>query len=114
MQWHLGGPRITELNAGAGDTEPTNFDDISHANDEQDDPQLEALNDVGAGELEEVLLFDALEDAAFNFDKLVRHEQREQGVGVGVDGHVQRDDLVEEGDSVHTVVEKGKAEHAER
>lgn len=51
---------------------------------------------TGAGELEEVLLLELLEHAALDLDELIGHEQGEDRVRVGVDGDIERDELVEE------------------
>jgi hypothetical protein len=56
---------------------------------------LEALNHVGASQLEQVLLFEFFENCRFNLNKLIGYEQRDQGIRVGIDSDVQRDDLVE-------------------
>lgn len=75
---------------------------------------METLDDVGAGDLEEVLLFELLKHGAFDFDELIAHEESKQGVGVRVDSDVESDDLVEEGGSVNDVVEKCKPKHPQR
>ena len=59
---------------GGGATEAVGLDDIASGNDHKHEPKLEALDDVGAGNLEEVVLFEFLEDRGFDFDKLVGHE----------------------------------------
>lgn len=45
-------------------------------------------------DLEEVVLLKLLEDATFDFHKLVRHEESQQSVIIGVDSNVQGDHLV--------------------
>lgn len=67
---------------GAGDGEAANLDNVSHADDEEHDPEVEALHNVGTGELEQVILFKALEHGALDLDKLVRQEQGQERVGV--------------------------------
>lgn len=51
---------------------------------------------TGTRELEEVLLLELHEDAAFDLDKLIRHEECEDRVRVRVDGHVECHELVEQ------------------
>ncbi|KJR80299.1 uncharacterized protein SPSK_05031 [Sporothrix schenckii 1099-18] len=119
VQRHLGGHVLEQaagpqVEAGARHRQAANLDDVAQGNDEQHDPQLEPLDNVGARQLERVFLFRALEHAALDLDKLVRHEQRQQRVRVRVDGHVERNHLVEEHRRVRNVVHERQAEHAKR
>jgi len=66
---------------------------------------LETFNNIGAGKLEEIVLFEFLEDRGFDLDELVGHEEGDEGVRIGVYGDVQRDDLVKEGGGVDYVVD---------
>lgn len=72
---------------------------------------MEALDDVGAGELEEILFFEFFEDGAFDFDKLVGHEECEERVGVGIYSDVEGHDLVEEECGVDHVVSESQEKH---
>ncbi len=98
----------------AGDRKAANLDDIPHGNNQQHDPEVKALYNVGARQLKQVVLFEALEDGALDLHKLVRQQQRQQRVRVRVDGDVERDDLVVERDRVQAVVRQREEEHAER
>lgn len=50
---------------------------------------------TGTRELKQIFLFKLLEDASFDFDELIRNEQGEQSVRVGVDGDIQCHQLIE-------------------
>lgn len=64
--------------------------------------------------MEEVFFFEFLEHGAFDFDELVRHEEGEEGVGIRVHGHIERDDLVEESRGMDDVVYESEEKHPER
>lgn len=102
------------LAAGSGDGEAAHLDHVAHTDNKQHDPKLEALHNIGAGELEVVFLFEALEDGTLDLDKLVGQQQCEEGIGVRVDGHVERNNLVKQDDRVDRVVDEGQKKHAER
>lgn len=104
---------VAHVDAGAGDREAADLDEVAHADDEEHDPEVEALDDVGARQLEEILLVEALEDGALDLDKLVGEQEGEEGVGVGVDGHVEGDDLVVEHRRVQAVVDQGEEEEGQ-
>lgn len=97
MQRHSGRGRtaLTKLDASARDAEPADLYDIAHADNQQHNPELESLDDVGASELKHVLLFEFFEHAALDLDKLIGHQQSQERVGVRVDGYVEGYDLVE-------------------
>lgn len=97
----------------SGDREATDLDNIAQCNNYEDDPELESLHNISAGELEEILLLDLLEDTALDLYKLVRHEQAEQRVGIRVHGDIQSDDLVEQAHGVDDVVHQRHDKHAE-
>lgn len=82
------------VHTGSWNRKAADLDNVAHADDEEHDPELEALYDVRAGQLEEAVFFEALEDGAFDFDKLIGQEKSEESVGVGVDGDVEGDDLI--------------------
>jgi len=56
------------------------LNDISHRDDEQHDPYLEAFDDIGARELKEIVLLEALEDRALISTNLIRYEESQEGV----------------------------------
>lgn len=64
--------------------------------------------------MKDVVLLEFFEDCGFDFYELIRHQEREESVGVGVDGDIQGDDLVEQGCGVDDVVDEGQDEHPER
>ena len=90
---------------GGKATEAVGLDDVAGGDDHEHEPELEALDDVGAGDLEEVVFFEFLEDSRFDFHELVGHEEGEEGIGVGIDGDVEGDDLVEQRGGVEEVIE---------
>lgn len=94
--------------------QPANLDNVAHADDNQHDPQLEALDDVSTGELEGVFLLKPLEHGALDLDELVREEKRQESVGIRVYGHVECNDLVEKNDGMQNVVHEGEQEHSQR
>ena len=47
------------------------------------------LRPTCAGDLEEVILLELLENATLDFYELVRYQERQQGIVVRVDGDVQ-------------------------
>ena len=53
------------------------------------------------GYLKKVVFFELLEDASFNFNKLVRHEERQKCVIVRVDRHVKGYGLAHHHEGVH-------------
>jgi hypothetical protein len=106
MQWETGTGSIPATSTR--DCKATNLDHIAHANDEKHDPKLEALHDVGTGELEGILLLKPLEDATLDLDELVRDEQCEQSVGVRVDSDIEGRDLIEKSHGVKSVVDQGQ------
>ena len=64
----------SEGSAGARWTrsaETVRLDDVARGNDHEHEPELEALDDIGAGELEEVFFFEFLEHCGFDLDELV-------------------------------------------
>ena len=69
------GPR--KRRGGEADGEPADFDDVAEPDDEEHVPELEALDNVGTRELEEVLLFEFLEDGRFDLHELIGHEECE-------------------------------------
>ena len=101
------GGRARGGGSGREAAEAVGLDDVAGGDDHEHEPELEALDDVGAGDLEEVVFFEFLEDGGFDLDELVGHEECEEGIGVRVDGDVERDDLVEQGGGVEEVVEEG-------
>lgn len=111
MQGEAAGPDI--LAAGSGNGKAAHLDHIAHTDNKQHDPKLEALHNVGAGELKVVFLFEALEDGALDLDKLIRQQEGEEGIGVRVDGHVERNDLVKQDHRVDGVVDESQEKHAE-
>lgn len=112
MQGEAAGPDV--LAAGSGNGKAAHLDHIAHTDNKQHNPKLEALHNVGAGELEVVFLFEALEDGALDLDKLVGQQEGEEGIGVRVDGDVERNDLVKQNHRVDGVVDEGQQKHAER
>ena len=88
----------------------TRFDNVARGDDDEHEPELESLDDIGARHLEEILFFDFLEDGGFDLDELVGHEKGQESVGVRVDGHVQGYDLVEERRCVDDVVTQSQKE----
>jgi hypothetical protein len=58
----------------SGDREATDLDNITQCNNHQDNPELKSLDNITAGELKEILLFNLLEHTALDLYKLVRHE----------------------------------------
>ena len=85
--------------------EAVGLDDVAGRDDHEHEPELEALDHVGAGDLEQIVLFEFLEDGRFDFHELVGHEECEEGIGIGVNGDVEGDDLVEQGGGVEEIVE---------
>lgn len=112
MQGEAAGSDV--LAAGSGNGEAAHLDHVAHTDNKQHDPELETLHNVGAGELEVVFLFEALEDGALDLDKLIRQQEGEEGIGVRVDRHVERNDLVKQDHRVDGVVDEGQEKHAER
>ncbi|KAK5635360.1 hypothetical protein RRF57_011071 [Xylaria bambusicola] len=78
MHWSGFETTAIDLAASSRDRKATNLYHISHADDEKNDPCLESLYYVRAGELKQILFLNLLEHAAFDLDKLVRYEQRQQ------------------------------------
>lgn len=74
-------------------SESAGFNEITKGDDGEHQPELEALDDVSARELEQVLLFEFLENCRLDLHELIRHEQSQEGIGIRIDGDVQRDDL---------------------
>mmetsp|Transcript_15969 Transcript_15969/g.49720 ORF Transcript_15969/g.49720 Transcript_15969/m.49720 type:complete len:273 (+) Transcript_15969:646-1464(+) len=58
--------------------------------------ELKPLNHIRAGQDEEIVRLEALEDVRLELDKVVRDEQREHHVVVRVDRDIERHHLVEE------------------
>lgn len=112
VEGHGSAARIAAtLGPSAGYGKAADFDNVAHANDQQHDPQLEALDNVRTSQLEEVVLLEAFEDGALDLHKLVGDHQSQERVGVRVDSHVERDDLVVQRDGMNDVVDQGECEH---
>jgi len=66
----------------AEDGETTNFNDVTECDNDEHEPEREALYNVGAGHLEEIIFFYLFEDGGFDFDKLVGEQQGKESVGI--------------------------------
>ena len=86
------------------------FDDVSRCDDDEHQPELEALDNICARELEKIVLFDFLEDCRLDFYELIRHQEGQKCIGIGIDGNVQSDDLIEQCRSVNKIINKSQEE----
>ena len=73
---------VAQFRACSRNRKPSDLDYVTHADDEQDNPELEAFDNIGTCQLEGILLLKALENTALDLDELVRHEEREECVRV--------------------------------
>jgi len=76
------------------------LDKVAECNACEHQRKLEPLDNVGAGDLEQVVLFKLFEHAAFDLDKLIRDQKSEQTVVVGVDGNIECGELIDEDECV--------------
>ena len=57
--------------------------------DEEEGEEVEALPDVGARNLEQVVLVKLLEDTALKLYEVVAHHDGEESFVTGIDGHIE-------------------------
>lgn len=74
---------------------------------------MEALYNISAGKLKQTIFLEALENRAFDLDKLIGQKQCKESIGIGVDGHIEGDDLVIQGHGMEYAVYQSKDKHAQ-
>lgn len=78
----------TEHDGSARDEQgkPVRVAGLLHEDEDEEDEQVEALHDVGAGDLEHADWVELLEHGALELGEVVGDEQSRKRVGVGVEG----------------------------
>ena len=74
MQW-LRGVVKGCLGTSTRNTQSTDFNNVTHADNEKHDPELETFNDISTGELKQIVFLETFEDSAFDLDELVREKK---------------------------------------
>jgi len=88
----------------------TQFYQIPESDNTKHESKRETLDNVCASDLKKIVLFEFLEDAAFDFYELIRNQQREQSMIIRIDGDIQGDQLVNHNQRMHHIVQGSQYE----